>query len=85
VDPDARWKLWQDWLGRDSTGRTIYAEVVEMLAFRQVWWGFAAIWKQAPAEAQKHKRAGSFQSGFGGTMHERWELQSVGRLTLETT
>ena len=37
MDADERWETMADWLGDEPKGETIYAQVVEMLAFRQTW------------------------------------------------
>lgn len=59
MNPNEEWKTWQDWLGREPKGRTIYAEVVEMLMFRKIWWAYAIVLKNAPEQARKN---GTFAS-----------------------
>jgi hypothetical protein len=54
IDSDLEWKTWREWLGTDSTGQTISAEVVEMLSFRKIWLGFAMIHDAAPEQARKN-------------------------------
>ena len=46
--PDERWELWRAWLGDEPQGDTIYAQVVEMLRFRQIWDVFAYVVDNAP-------------------------------------
>jgi hypothetical protein len=53
IDPDNEWATWQRWLGDEPKGQTIYA-VVEMLAFRKIWRGFAAIHNSAPEQARSN-------------------------------
>jgi hypothetical protein len=53
VNPDKEWETWQGWLGREPTGDTIYAQVVEMLAFRQIWDAFVIVHDDAPTQARK--------------------------------
>ena len=36
IDADREWETWRIWLGGEPKGLTIYAEVVEMLAFRKI-------------------------------------------------
>jgi hypothetical protein len=51
---DNRWNKWRAWLGGDEpSGETIYAQVVEILAFRQVWDVFGYICTNAPDEVQQ--------------------------------
>jgi hypothetical protein len=54
IDPVREWETWQAWLGEEPKGQTIYAEVVEMLAFRKVWRGFAVIHNNAPEQARSN-------------------------------
>jgi hypothetical protein len=54
LNPDKEWATWQDWIGREPGGRTIYAEVVEMLLFRKMWRGFAVVYEKAPEEARRN-------------------------------
>lgn len=54
MNPDAEWAKWQTWLGQEPKGRTIYAQVVEMLAWRQVWDSFAVIHDAAPPVAKEY-------------------------------
>lgn len=51
---DQEWESWQAWLGDEPKGQTIYAEVVEMLAFRKIWCGFTVIHNSAPEQARKN-------------------------------
>jgi hypothetical protein len=53
IDADREWETWRTWLGGEPKGPTIYAEVVEMLAFRKIWEGFALIYDAAPEQARK--------------------------------
>jgi hypothetical protein len=53
VDDEAEWKRWQTWLGDEPKGRNIYAQTVEMLAFRQIWDGFAYVYNSAPELARE--------------------------------
>jgi hypothetical protein len=53
IDPDNEWATWQRWLGDEPKGQTIYA-VVEMLAFRKIWRGFAVIHNSAPEQARSN-------------------------------
>jgi hypothetical protein len=53
VKEDAEWERWRTWLGDEPTGRNIYAQTVEMLAFRQIWDGFAYVYNNAPDRARE--------------------------------
>jgi hypothetical protein len=53
MNEDAEWSTWKAWLGEAPEGDTIYAQVVEMMAFRQVWDSFAIIYKESPPEAKR--------------------------------
>lgn len=53
MDPDEEWKTWRLWLGDEPKGDTIYAQVVEMLAFRQIWGVFAHVYTNAPETARQ--------------------------------
>jgi hypothetical protein len=53
MNPDEEWALWKRWLGKEPEDRTIYAEVVEMVAFRKVWRGWALVHNRAPEEARR--------------------------------
>jgi hypothetical protein len=53
VDEDAEWERWRRWLGDEPSGRNIYAQTVEMLAFRQIWDGFAYVYNNAPKRARE--------------------------------
>jgi hypothetical protein len=48
MDPDQEWADWQAWLGD-----RIYSQVVEMMAFRQVWDVFFDVFKNAPNVVQE--------------------------------
>jgi hypothetical protein len=50
MDPEEIWDTWRGWLGDEPQGETIYAQVVEMMAFRQTWDVFAHVYKNAPKE-----------------------------------
>jgi hypothetical protein len=76
VDHEQEWETWRDWLGREPKGLNIYAEIVEMLAFRQVWRGFVVVHNRAPEEA---RRTRLFSGGSTGTTPEAWARQSVAR------
>lgn len=52
LDAEQEWETWRSWLGAEPTGETITAEIFEMMAFRKVWRGFAAIYSQAPDQAR---------------------------------
>jgi hypothetical protein len=54
MDPDQEWMTWRRWLGGEPKGDTIYAQVAEMLAFRQIWDGFAVVHDNAPTGARKN-------------------------------
>jgi hypothetical protein len=53
VNPDERWEMWRTWLGNDPKGDTIYAQIVEMLAYRQAWDVFSYISVNAPPEVRE--------------------------------
>jgi AbiU2 len=53
MDPDQEWETWRSWIGDDPNGRTIWAQVLEMLLFRQVWDGFAYVYDNAPEPAHE--------------------------------
>jgi hypothetical protein len=53
VDPNEEWERWRTWLGHEPKGRNIYAQTVEMLAFRQIWDGFAYVYNNAPKRARE--------------------------------
>jgi hypothetical protein len=53
MDPDKEWTKWQNWLGTEPKGKTIKAQVVEMLAFRQIWEGFNYVHESAPEGARE--------------------------------
>lgn len=61
VKPNPTWNRWADWLGRDPRPGTIYKDVVDMMAARQIWEGFNAIVGRAPDQARKY---GTFHSWF---------------------
>lgn len=50
---DDEWTKWRAWLGAEPRGITIKAQVVEMMAFRQIWDGFAYVHDNAPEEAHE--------------------------------
>jgi hypothetical protein len=52
MDADERWETWRTWLGDAPKGETIYAQVAEMMAYRQTWDVFAYVYKNAPAVVQ---------------------------------
>jgi hypothetical protein len=54
IDADIEWQTWREWLGGEPTGQTIFAEVVEMLAFRKIWQGFAMIQDTAPEKVREN-------------------------------
>jgi hypothetical protein len=54
IDPDIEWRTWREWLGAEPSGQTISGEVVEMLAFRKIWQGFALIHDAAPEQAREN-------------------------------
>jgi len=54
MDADREWEIWRAWLGGQPKGETIYAQVVEMLAFRQIWDGCAIVHEAAPAEVKSN-------------------------------
>lgn len=53
MKPEEEWALWQKWLGQEPKGDTLYAQVYELLFFRQIWDGFAFIYGNAPEEARE--------------------------------
>jgi hypothetical protein len=53
MDADEEWKTWQAWLGAEPKGQTLYAQVYELLFFRQMWDGFAFMYENAPEEARE--------------------------------
>ena len=53
LNPDEEWATWQAWLGEEPTGSTLYAQVYEMLFFRQIWDGFSFLYEKAPDEAKE--------------------------------
>jgi hypothetical protein len=61
VKPNPTWTRWAGWLGRDPVRGTIYKDVVDMMAARQIWEGFNAVVGRAPEEARKY---GTFHSWF---------------------
>lgn len=58
------WSKWVEWLGKDPKPGTIYKDVVDMLAARQLWESFQAIVGVAPDHAKKY---GAFHSWFNGS------------------
>lgn len=54
MEADREWERWREWLGAEPSGNTIYARVVELLAFRSIWRGFAIVHDEAPAAARKY-------------------------------
>jgi hypothetical protein len=54
VNPEVEWETWQEWLGREPKGRTIYAEMVELQVFRKIWRGFMVIQNRAPEQARRN-------------------------------
>jgi hypothetical protein len=44
-------------LGDEPTGRNIYAQTVEMLAFRQIWDGFAYVYNNAKEVPERQIRS----------------------------
>jgi hypothetical protein len=78
IDPVREWETWQAWLGHEPKGQTIYAEVVEMLAFRKIWRGFVLIHNSAPEQARSNA---TFLWWFAGTMPEPWGRLSADRST----
>lgn len=53
LSDDGTWKEWRTWLGDEPSGRNIYAQTVEMLAFRQIWDGFAYVYNNAPERVRE--------------------------------
>jgi hypothetical protein len=53
LNPEEEWALWREWLGAQPTGKTIKAQIIELLAFRQIWDGFAYVYDNAPAAAHE--------------------------------
>jgi hypothetical protein len=78
IDVDREWETWRAWLGAEPQRQTIYAEIVEMIAFRKIWRGFAHIYESAPDQARKMQRS---SGGFDGTTPARWARLSDGRQT----
>lgn len=64
MKPDPTWNKWAAWLGREPKPGTIYKDVVDMRAARQIWEGFQAIVGVAPDDA---KRFGTFHSWFNAS------------------
>ncbi len=54
MKPNPTWDTWGKWLGRDPNPGTIYKDVVDMLAARQIWESFNEIVGVAPEKARKH-------------------------------
>lgn len=54
MDEDQEWASWRAWLGHEPSGKNIYAQVVEMLAWRQIWDSFATIHDAAPEAARRN-------------------------------
>jgi hypothetical protein len=52
VNDNDRWEMWRTWLGDEPKGETIYAQVVEMMAYRQTWDVFADVYNNAPPVVQ---------------------------------
>jgi hypothetical protein len=50
MNDDERWEMWRSWLGDDPKADTIYAQVVEMMAYRQTWDVFTYVYLNAPPE-----------------------------------
>jgi hypothetical protein len=50
---EEEWERWRTWLVNDGTRDTIYAQVVEMLMFRQIWDGFTYVYDNAPEAARE--------------------------------
>ncbi len=61
MEPNPTWELWAAWLGNEPKPGTIYKDVVDMMAARQLWEGFNAVVGEAPENA---KRYGTFHSWF---------------------
>lgn len=62
--PDPTWNKWAAWLGKEPRPGTIYKDVVDMMAARQLWEGFQAIVGEAPDRAKQY---GTFHSWFNGS------------------
>ena len=88
-NPDDEWALWREWLGEDPQGRSIYAQVVELMGFRQIFRGFALLYDAAPEEARKNATfvwwvrwnyARSLGSAIRRQVDVREDVISLGRL-----
>src|SRR6266496_795237 len=64
MKPDPTWSGWAAWLGKEPKPGTIYKDVVDMMAARQLWEGFQVIVGEAPDRAKQY---GTFHSWFNGS------------------
>jgi hypothetical protein len=89
VDLGQELETWSAWLGSEPKGRTIFAEIVEMLAFRQIWRGFSIVHDAAPEEARENATfvfwirwnyARSMGSAIRRQVDVREDVVSLGRL-----
>ena len=82
MDPDKEWATWRTWLGDEPKGETIYAQVVEMLAFRR---SGTALPSFTTARRRRLGRTRRSCGGFDGTMPGRKGSLFVARLTRAAT
>ena len=76
MDADARWAMWQSWLGDDPQRGTIYAQVAEVMAFRQTWDVFSYMYREAPPEVRRER---FLSHGNPDGMAEGWFDNLAGR------
>lgn len=89
MKPNPTWDTWAKWLGREPNPGTIYKDVVDMLAARQIWEGFNEIVGVAPEKARKYS---TFHTWFNSSylraqglairrqVEARKDVVSLGRL-----
>jgi hypothetical protein len=89
IDHTDEWATWRRWLGDEPKGQTINAEVVEMLLFRKIWYGFTVIHDNAPEEARKNATffwwvRWNYARAIGSTIRRQVDVRddvvSLGRL-----
>jgi hypothetical protein len=89
MDPDQEWATWLAWLGDEPKGRTIFAQVTELLAFRQIWDGFAFIYDGLSEDARddslflfwvRYNYARSQATGVRRMADKRSDVVSLARL-----
>jgi hypothetical protein len=66
VNDNDRWEMWRTWLGDEPKGETIYAQVVEMMAYRQTWDVFADVYNVPPVVPARIREVSSSRGSPDG-------------------